>query len=1588
MLTQANVSFSASWGTGLIGQMRVGNDAQALSNWTITFDVPFQIVNLWDATILNATSLGGGLMRYTLGSAGWNATVPPGGDISFVFEGRAESNIQSQLTGITYGTTEAVATPPAVTISDAVITEGASGTKEMVFTITLSKPATEAVTIPWSTQDGTAQAGSDYQAGSGSVTFAAGETSKTIAVTILGDAAVEANETFSLVLGTPGGASLADGTALGTIQNDDVLPSLSIADAQVSEGNAGTKLMVFTVTLSAAAQGPVTVAYTTRDGTALAGSDYNAQSGSLTFAAGETSKTIAVEVRGDTVDEIDESFELALSNLTAASFARSSAVGTIANDDAPPVLSIANAEVVEGNSGARNIVFTLSLSKAIAQSVTANFATQDGTALAGSDYVARSGSVTFAAGETSKTIAVAVNGDTAIEADETFGLVLSNVVRATVASGGGTGTIRNDDLPPPTLAIGDAQVTEGDAGTKQMLFTVTLSRAIATSSSVTWATQNGTATAGSDYTAARGTLSFAAGEVSKTIAVTVRGDAVVEADEGFSVVLGTATRATIADGTGIGTILNDDVPPALTISDAQVTEGNSGTKQMLFTATLSRAATSAVSVIWATQAGTATAGSDFTAASGTLSFSAGQISKTIAVTVRGDAVVEADESFTLLLGTATGATIADGAAIGTILNDDLPPPALTISDAQVTEGDAGTKQMLFTVSLSRAATGAVAVNWATQNGTATAGSDYVAGTGTLNFAAGEVSKTIAVTVNGDTAVEADEGFNLLLSGASGATIADGTGVGTIANDDVPPSLAITDAQVVEGDAGTKQLVFTVALSRAATSAVSVGFATQNGTATAGSDYVAGTGTLNFAVGELSKTIAVTLNGDTAVEADESFNLLLSNAVGATIADGMGLGTILNDDVPPTLVIGDAQRVEGQAGATQMLFTVTLSRAMGSAVSVNWATQDGTAMAGSDYAAASGTLSFAAGETSRTIAVTVNGDTTVEANEGFNLLLSAANGATILDGTALGTIVNDDVSSPAPSGDTASFRVTESWNGGFLADITVVNDATPIEGGWTLAFDAPFQIKNIWNAEIVSQSGSHYVIRNMPWNGNLGPNATTTFGIDVAGAGEPVNFSVNGGAPPPVLPGLSIADAVLTEGDAGSALMNFTVSLSAAATEAVTVQYGTANGSALSGLDYQAVSGSLTFAPGEISKILSVAVLGDTLREGSESFGVNLVAPSNLRLLDGAATGTIRDNDAPASTLPPPGWYSTSGNQIVDSTGETVRLKAVNWFGMEGYLGVPDGLYARNWQDMMEQMKEVGFDTIRLPFSLQNIQPGAMPNNIVYSLNPDLQGLSNLQVLDRIVDYAGDLGMKIILDCHRSSSGAGPNENGLWYDQNFSEAQWISGWQGLVQRYANDSTVIGVDLQNEPHGATWTDWSAAAERAGNAIHAVNPNLLIVVEGVGNYQGDYYWWGGQLEGVRDDPVVLQQANKLVYSPHDYPNSIYPNSWFEGPNFKENLPNVFREHWGFIYEEGIAPVFLGEFGSKLLDSRDIAWMDEITQYLNGDFNTDGVLDIAAGQEGMSFAWWSWNPNSTDTGGILMDDWTSMHQHKLDALQSVLIG
>ncbi|MEQ8653633.1 MAG: cellulase family glycosylhydrolase [Kiloniellales bacterium] len=497
-----------------------------------------------------------------------------------------------------------------------------------------------------------------------------------------------------------------------------------------------------------------------------------------------------------------------------------------------------------------------------------------------------------------------------------------------------------------------------------------------------------------------------------------------------------------------------------------------------------------------------------------------------------------------------------------------------------------------------------------------------------------------------------------------------------------------------------------------------------------------------------------------------------------------------------------------------------------------------------------------------------------------------------------------------------------------------------------------------------------------------------------------------------LPDLNVNNRRAEEGE--GAFVRFRIDLSEAADQDVTLFYATRDSTAKAGSDYEALSGQLTIPAGDTAAFVEVDLVNDGAAEADERFFFEILDADGANVADGKAVGWIEDEDTAGlpgvqisepraregdptggsgggSTLIAAGPLSTSGNQILDSNGDAVEIRSVNWFGLETDIETPHGLWARNWQEMLEQIRDTGFNTIRLPFSAQVILDGGTPSGIDFGLNPDLQGLSGLEIMDKVIDYAGDLGLKILLDHHRSEVGNSANANGLWYDGRYNEDDWIEVWTTLAERYADQDNIIGADIHNEPHGqATWgdgsaTDWAAAAERAGNAIHQVNADWLIVVEGIGSYQGDNYWWGGNLQGVADRPLVLDQADKLVYSPHDYPASVYAQPWFFDGS---DLEQVFDEHWGFIYREEIAPILVGEFGSKLETDLDRDWAEAIVSYLDGDFDNDGQSDIAPGQSGMSWSWWSWNPNSGDTGGILEDDWTSIRQNAVTLLEPLLEG
>ena len=524
----------------------------------------------------------------------------------------------------------------------------------------------------------------------------------------------------------------------------------------------------------------------------------------------------------------------------------------------------------------------------------------------------------------------------------------------------------------------------------------------------------GTATAGTDYTAITGgTLTFAVGTTSQTFDVSVTGDTDEEQNETVVAMLSNAANATIATATGTGTIVNDD-GVTVSINSPSVTEGDSGSKNLTFTATLSKASTQQVTVNYADAGtGTATSGTDYTAITGgALTFAVGTTSQTFNVSVTGDTTDEADETVVVTLSNAANATIATATGTGTITNDD--GPALSIDSPSVTEGDSGSKNLRFTVTLNKASTQQVTVDYADAGtGTATSGTDYTAITdGTLTFPVGTTSQTFDVSVTGDTTVEPHETVVVTLSNVANATIATATGTGTITNDD-GVLVFIDSPRVTEGDSGSTNLTFTATLSKASTQQVTVDYADAGtGTATSGTDYTAITGgTLTFAVGTTSQTFDVSVTGDTTEEPNETVVAMLSNAANATIATATGTGMIINDD-GVTVSIDSPSVTEGDSGSTNLRFTATLSKSSANQVTVDYADAGtGTATSGTDYTAITGgALTFAVGTTSQTFDVSVTGDTTDEANETVVVTLSNAANATISTATGTGTITNDDAPS--------------------------------------------------------------------------------------------------------------------------------------------------------------------------------------------------------------------------------------------------------------------------------------------------------------------------------------------------------------------------------------------------------------------------------------------------------------------------------------------------------------------------------------------------------------------------------------------------
>ncbi|HWT00144.1 MAG TPA: Calx-beta domain-containing protein [Pyrinomonadaceae bacterium] len=342
-----------------------------------------------------------------------------------------------------------------------------------------------------------------------------------------------------------------------------------------------------------------------------------------------------------------------------------------------------------------------------------------------------------------------------------------------------------------------------------------------------------------------------------------------------------------------------------------------------------------------------------------------------------------------------------------------PPQAVFVNDVKIREGNAGTANAVFTVKLSQANSKVVTVNYATANSTAGSTSDYAAAGGTLTFNPGVTSKTVLVKVNGDLNIEPDEKFFLNLKSPTNAAMGDAQGVGTIINDDFAGTLQFSASAYTVSEAAASSTI-TVTRTGGSLGAVTVAYATSNGTASATSDYASATGTLTFAPGDTApKTFTVTIKNDLLDEANEIINLRLGSPTGGAKLGARSVAalSIVDDDTPPSITVTNASVAEPDTGVRGAVFYIRLSRASGRPVTVKYATANGTtsaAAAGTDYTAvALTTLTFTPGQTAKIINVQVKGDTVKELNETFFVNLSAATNAAIADGQGLGTIVNDD-----------------------------------------------------------------------------------------------------------------------------------------------------------------------------------------------------------------------------------------------------------------------------------------------------------------------------------------------------------------------------------------------------------------------------------------------------------------------------------------------------------------------------------------------------------------------------------------------------
>ena len=1191
---------------------------------------------------------------------------------------------------------------------------------DIVFPVRLSSALSSALTVRWKTEDGTAQAPDDYTAVTGgTLTIAAGGTTGEITVSTVEEDVREWHETLKVKFDTaatvlPSGVVWGVTEAEGTIGNDDT--GVRIHGGRALEGDD----VPCSISLTHVVVG--LLRFPTRPTPGTAGSsDYRV--GATVIVRDNHVGPVARlgTLTQDAVVEGDETFTFNLGLPHAPGMTVKLDTGpatcTITDDDRATI-SVSDAWAYEGD----DVTFAVAMSNPAVSDVVLSWATEH-ISTEGHDYdPVIGGTLTIRAGGTRGTLTVKTRADTRIEGRETFRVRLSPSsagLPGGVSLGDpvGIGTIR-DRPAGVTLAAtvpdngGTTDTVSEDDGVRTVTVTATLDgRPRFGRDRVVWVSVgSGSAAEGTDFTVAGEPfgITIPAGTKSATGTFTLDPDedTIVEGTETVAVsgvvhqygstaadgsVTVTSATVNIADTTAAPTKIVLTASPGSVDEDADPTAAN-----ITVTATIDgRPRFGRDRVVWVSVgSGSAAEGTDFTVAGEPfgITIPAGAKSAT------GTFTLDPDED-TIVEGTETvavsgvvhqyGSTAADGSVTVTSatvnIADTTAAPTkivLTASPGSVDEdADPTAANITVTATIDGSTTWSTAqtVRVSVGSGTAVSGTDFTAVTDfDITIPAGSSSGqgTFTLDPTDDAVAEGDE--TVAVSGAlAGVTVAGATV--TIEDDDAA-EITIADAKAEEGTG----VVFTVTLSNASDEAVSVLWSTSRGTA-GSDDYTAASAqTLTIAAGSTSGTLTVATTEDTVAEGDEDFKVTLSAPSSglpsrvALASDKEATGTIEDDD-DAEITIADAKAEEG----TGVVFTVTLSNASDEAVSVLWSTSHDTA-GSDDYTAASAqTLTIAAGSTSGTLTVQTTEDTVAEGDEDFKVTLSAPSArlpsrvALASDKEATGTIEDDDA-----------------------AEITIA-DAEAEEGTGvvftvTLSNASDEAVSVLWSTSHDTAGSDDYTAASAQTltiaAGSTSGTLTVATTEDTVAEGDET-FEVTLSAPSSGLPSrvalasdkeatgtieddddaeITIADAAAEEGTG----VVFTVTLSNASDEAVSVLWSTSHGTAGSD-DYTAASAqTLTIAAGSTSGTLTVATTEDTVAEGDETFEVTLSAPSALpagvSIADATATGTIRNDDS--STISIADAEATEGGVVTftvtlgKASSSNVVLK---WVTSDGTAGSGD-----------------------------------------------------------------------------------------------------------------------------------------------------------------------------------------------------------------------------------------------------------------------------------------------------------------------------